>query len=963
MSNNTQDPRRISLPPVDTSMRLYRGLTIAEAKFFAPAAVVVAVSAIVGLLGPLLYGVVGALAGVVLLVVGAIGYSRDRWWTSAPDRCRSACRYLRRRRVLPWTPANSTDGIHGIKRIDSRGIVHRSSGEVTALVRIHPTNTAMHTAEETDALSRQFGQALDEGIGDFDIDFYSTTRPPNDRSLTEPYRDAETDGVAAEYLESVAAWTCTEDAPRWGAHDWRHYAVVRADRFDTRREEGILSSYIPGVSTARRGEHESIEAAVESKATQAADALETIDGIRARPTGPSETAGVISRYWRGAGHEYRAGFAPDVLDQDGPNLVVEDQLVRTIWIAEWPTDPDALFLRDLYQSRGVNLDVKLSLRAQDKERTKAELDEKTAQVDAETQERQEEGDITAIDSEEDVDYYLHMRRLLKETTTQPWQISGYVTVRCTDSDALAYVRDLVGEFDGLEMAKEAALSDACSDATRLLERAPANCTPVQSRVKQVEAFKACAPTHPDDFADRATNEVRTLVPGGLVGGAFPFVGSVPQEPDGFDFGRSTSTMQTVRADPFARGSAPHGLVLGKSRSGKTFAVSRAILRWYAQSPDHNLIVCDTQGGFHGLTRLLDGEHIVVDGQQSINPLDIQPIPEYQRDLVGGQSDPYRRTVETATQFLLGILRAQGVDSPGEYTATVEHGLEETYGQAGIYPDDLDSHARASPTVGDLLETFGEMLDSPGHYTHSGHRAEAEAKVDRVAGLLDKLSGFHDGGRYSHLVAETGEGLLADDVDMAYLDCQELQGSADAEKSVTLQLLMGQVSQFCKRAAGETVFVLDEAHVLLHSETMVQWLQKVAREYARYDASLLFVSQSPREFLEQSGDRESAQENQRQTIVDQCSFKHLFYTDLSDTDEDDRSACLRQLGLNEVQDHFVRHQAARGKDSDYSESLVSFTDYRGWFPTRIESGPFERHILEYEPSENGNFEEYLEGFDA
>lgn len=976
----TSDPRRLSLPPVDTSMRVYRQLTISEAKFFLPAVTVGGVSLLIGLLSRPLYGVLGMFLAIVLFAVGAIGYARDRWWTSAPDRLASSVRYIQRNRNLPWTPANGTpETVHGIERIGECGVVFRTSGSAVALVEISPTNVAMQTRDEDDSVARQLGQTLDEELHDLDIDIYSTTRPPNDSELCEPYRQ-DTDNIKRvdEYLNSVAEWTLTEDSPRWGPNEWKQYAVVRASEYETSQEEHWTTEYIPKISTERAGEYETVGQAVHDKADRVSNAFSTVDGLKTSRVDASEATEIITRYWRGPNHElewdsihekqnghgpvFPQAIAPDIFDQNGDSLQLEDQLVRTIWIAEWPTDPDPLFLRDLYTARGVDLDVCLSLKSQDKKRTKEYLDEQTAQVDAETIERQESGDITAIDTEDDIEYYLRMRRLLKETSAEAWRLSGYVTVRCSDSDALAYVEETVGEIDSLEFAKESALSDACSDATRLLEREPADCLPVQSRTKQVDAFKSGAPTHPDSFAEIAKPEVRTLVCGGLVGGAFPFIGQTPQDPDGLDFGRNLETMRTLRADPFSCGSAPHGLVVGKSRSGKTHGVCHAVLPWFAQSDDHNLILCDTQSGFHGITKFPEQEHIVVDGQQSINPLDIQPIPEYQRDCVGGQSDPYRRTVETATQFILGILRAQGVKNPGEFTATIEHGLEVTYSDADIYPGDLDSHSNPSPTIGDFLETLGEMLDNPGEYTFTDHSAEADAKVNRVANLLDKLSGFHDGGKYSHLRGETGEGLLAEGLDMAYLDCQQLQGAADAEKSVTLQLLLGQVSQYCKRVDGKTLFVIDEAHMLLHSEDMVSWLEKAARELARYDAGLVFVTQSLREFLDQIGDRDSGQENQRQTILDQCSFKQLYYMDLSDI-SDGQSDCLKQLGLNAVQDNFVRHEAARGKDNDYSESLVSLVDYRGWFPTRIESGPLEQHILEYQPSEHGNFEDYMDEYDA
>lgn len=552
-----------------------------------------------------------------------------------------------------------------------------------------------------------------------------------------------------------------------------------------------------------------------------------------------------------------------------------------------------------------------------------------------------------------------MRELLRETSAQPWRVCGYVTIRADDADALAHAEAIVDEHDSLQLAKQAALEDATGALTRLLEGEPAKCLPVVSRTKQLEAFRAAAPTAPDHFAEAATTEIRTRMLGGMVGGLFPFCATTPAERDGLDMGRNAQTMEPMKVDPFGRGSAPHLLTLGKSRSGKTFGVSRAVARWYLQSDDHHLIVCDTQNGFHGLTRLLDGKHIVVDGSSTVNPLDIQPIPDEQRDVLGGGTSPYRLKIEEATEFILGILRSQGVPDPGDYAATVEHALEATYNAAGIYPANLDSHANPSPTMADFLETLGEMLEDPDAFTFTGHEREVERTASRAADLLNRLSGFHEGqGKYHDLLGETDAGLLDEAVDMAYLDLRQLQGASDAAKSTMLHLMLGQVSQKIKRIDGECLFVIDEAHMLLHSEAMTRWLEKAAREWARYDAGLWFISQSPREFVEQSAEREADQENQRRTIVDQCSMIQLFYTELADV-EDGRSTMLRKLGLNAVQDQFVRREAARGKNNDYSESLLHLTDHRGWFPVRTEAAPFEQYILEYAPHEgDGPFDEYL-----
>lgn len=976
-SNANHDPARLTLPPVDTSMRIWRNISVKEAKFYAPGIVLAGLALLAGLYGSLAVGVVGMLIAGIGLTLGGVGHALDRWWTSAPDRLRATARYVHRCVRLPFGDADSDDlaGLHGVRRITDDGTVVRDGGARVALLRVRGTNTAMQTADEDDDLGRALGRALDEDIKTIDIEFHSTTRPADLAAAVDPLAeragddDASMPTTARAYLEDVTRWTREVDGTQWGAHQWRHYALVRVvpDEIDTR-----LRDRLPFIDSDRTPESDRLESHLDEKVARVRDALAGVDGLTVEGAGPSEAADMIGGYWRGRGRvpsddridravdgDTGRALAPDVFDQDGTALAVGDERCRTVWIAEWPPDPDPMFLRDLYTARGVHLDVHVSLTALDKRTTADDLNEETAQVDAETLERQEQGDISALDAENDIDHYLRMRELLRETSAQPWRAAAYVTIRADDADALAHAEDVVEKFDALRAAKQAALEDATGALTRLLEGEPANCLPVVSRTRQLDAFQAAAPTTPDAFAEAASAEVRSRMLGGMVGGMFPFCATTPTERDGLDVGRNEQTMQPMKVDPFERGSAPHLLTLGKSRSGKTFAVSRAVARWYLQSEDHHLIVCDTQNGFHGLTELLDGKHIVIDGSSTVNPLDIRPVPGEQRAAMGAGASPYRLKIEEATEFVLGILRSQGVPDPGEYAATIEHALETTYNEADIYPGQPASHANPSPTMGDFIDTLGRMLEEPDAFTFTGHEREIDRKVGRAADLLDRLSGLREGqGKYHDLVGETDAGLLEDDVDMAYLDLRQLQGASDAAKSTMLHLMLGQVSQKIKRIDGECLFVIDEAHMLLHSEEMTRWLQKAAREWARYDAGLWFVSQSPREFVEQSAERDSEQENQRRTIVDQCSMIQLFYTELADV-ADGRSETLHKLGLNEVQDRFVRRQAARGKNNDYSESLLHLTDHRGWFPIRTEASPFEQYILEYAPHDGDPaFEEYL-----
>ena len=983
---STRDPSQLVPPYIDTSIEIIGPLTTADLLLYLPAGAgaLVALLALLSDSWGLFYPALLA-TGILTFVATAAKITTD-WYSSPRGRVEAWLKSLWRSRTLPWDHEEVVGrSIPGVRGFQPEGTAKMDDGRYVGVVRVDPTNAALGSDRDLDGLAAQLSSVVDESIKDFDVKLFATTGEYDPEAVVGQYErraasadtldsDFQTAMYKRELLEDIADWYRETDRPQWAANDWRYYVVVEVTPGDVQSLGDVsvwdmlnpLSGVDPDAADKRQ------YATVLDRLATVEGAIEGIAGLNAARIGVREHIELLSEYWTGQdavpsenliraieeeelseAQQARMDelFAPDELDVGSDYIQVGDEFCRTFWIAEWPVEPESLFLRELFTLRGVDVDVCFHVGATDKRTKTAELEQVIADIESEGHERRESSDVAASDVDRDVDAYVKYRELLRTTRTQPWDFSGYVTVRADTEAALRRAETAIEEFDNVEFAKRSVLADDTEMVRDTLESSPADCYAVVPTSRQLEAFQSCAPTGRDEFTEAATMDKTTSVPGGAIGATFPFCGTDAREPTGMDWGRNKQNGAMLKADPFERESAPHILSIGKSRSGKTYASTKAAARWYLQSEDHTLILCDTQSGFDGITKLLGGEHIVVDGTQTINPLDIQPLPDHVRESAGGRVDPYRMKIEEATQFFAGILRSQGID-PGPYVATIEEGLEGTYNRAGIYQDDLDSHARESPTIEDFINTLGDMLENPETYTHTEHAAEIEQKVERVSDLLDKLSGFKEGGKYHHL--ETGAGIMNPEVDMAYLDLQQLRDASDAEKSIMLQLMLGQVAQKAKRTRGKLVFMIDEAHVLFHSEEMTRWLQKAAREWARYDAALWFISQSPREFIQQSSERDVGQENERRTIIDQCSTINFFRTPRVAPET------LAEFGLNRQQIDWVREEATPGKSGKgYSESLTYFEDYTGWFPTYVEASPLEDLVYNYTPREHGNFHEYVQ----
>ena len=198
--------------------------------------------------------------------------------------------------------------------------------------------------------------------------------------------------------------------------------------------------------------------------------------------------------------------------------------------------------------------------------------------------------------------------------------------------------------------------------------------------------------------------------------------------------------------------------------------------------------------------------------------------------------------------------------------------------------------------------------------------------------------------------------------MIYIDMANYNDDDD-EKPVLQHLMLGQLTEIIKQKDGETVALFDEAHNLLHSEEMVEWLQKAAREWARYESALHFVTQSTQEFVKRAKGVGEGQENDRQTIFEQCSTISVFLSP-----ETERET-LKQIGLetDELIDVAQTGLVPARADDNYTTFLSAFTDRESWYEYQVEASPLMQHILNYDADEHdaefGDFGGYVESFDG
>ncbi|WP_246989149.1 hypothetical protein [Halorientalis marina] len=235
-----RDPRRVVPPRIDTDVRLYRELTIQDAIVYLPAALTGVVC-----LGGLLFdhGLLAIGAGMLTVPLALVGtYLRisTRQFTSPAERVRDLVADWRLRRTLPW---DHDEGVvrspHGIRSIMEDGTVEREDGTYVGLVRVTPTNTALQSPTDAEALTQQLTTALDEEIDEIPLTFWSTTTGAESgvatthadrgaRDRVEIDSNPQQAALTREYHQQLAAWYDREDRPLWEPNGWQHYVVVEA---------------------------------------------------------------------------------------------------------------------------------------------------------------------------------------------------------------------------------------------------------------------------------------------------------------------------------------------------------------------------------------------------------------------------------------------------------------------------------------------------------------------------------------------------------------------------------------------------------------------------------------------------------------------------------------------------------------------------------------------------------------
>ena len=592
---------------------------------------------------------------------------------------------------------------------------------------------------------------------------------------------------------------------------------------------------------------------------------------------------------------------PDTIKRHPAAVRTGETWAQTLWVGEFPDAPTDGLFEGLYSApESRRTDIAIHVDPRDTHATLDSLENTIEDLQADVEYLDEKRRAGARGIQKDLEDYQQLYDTLRNTPMRAFDVSMYLTTRADEPDA-----DRV-DVDGVLGAAR---------------RAPANLTPVTPRWQQLDSLVSCSPIGVDRLNDSLDSTTPML--GGAVGAMFPFVSGAFAEP-GIEYGTYALNESPLIVDRFERETGYCTMVIGKLGAGKSFSTKLQLLRRAMYDPDTVIVMLDPLEGFAGVNDALGGERVTVGGTRGFNPLEIRETPSEALESTP-DIDPWGEQIAWVLTFFKTFFTHVASNPLGDRTQTLRRAVQGTYEQAGITRDPA-THGKESPTTTDLMRVLESMLDDPAAFGYTNDGVQERVRADAEALLTDLQPSFRADGDFANLAQPTEFDL---DSPVVYLDLHQEEGvRGQAETSLMMQVLFNAVYERAKGTDKRVVFVIDEAHYLLHDSTSLGFLETAVRHSRHYDLSLHFITQTGGEF---------ALTPEAKTIASLCSMTLIHRVD----EEADKLA--EWFGLSEREVNWVRTAKAGNDEDGFSEALLGI-DEEGWFPLRVRASPYERQVL-------------------
>jgi hypothetical protein len=603
---------------------------------------------------------------------------------------------------------------------------------------------------------------------------------------------------------------------------------------------------------------------------------------------------------RSVSEQYRRLVAPSALECRPSAVHAGTEWTQTLWIGEFPDMPsDGLFERLYATAETRRTDITIHLEPRDTRSTLDGLENQIEGLEADFEFLASRRRAGARGIKKDLNDHRDLYDVLRNTPMKAFDVSMYLTTR----------------HDRQE--------DINTAGVRTVARqSPANLTPITPRWAQLDALVSTSPIGVDRLSEHF--DTKTPMLAGALGAMFPFVAGTYAEP-GIEYGTYALNESPLILDRFARETGYCMMVIGKLGAGKSFSTKLHLVRRAMYDQDTLIVMLDPLAGFSGLNDLLGGEHVTVGGTRAFNPLELTPVPREVIESVP-DLDPWAEQINWVMTFFGTFFEQVAANPLGDRTQTLRRAVQEAYNRRGITRDP-STHTRESPTVTDVIEVLESFVEDPATFGYATTAEQDHVRGHAESLLIELRPSFRPDGDLAHLSRPTEFDF---DSNVIYLDLHQEEGTRGrSQTSLMMQVLFKAVYERAKKTEKRVVFVIDEAHYLMHDATSLSFLETAVRHSRHYDLSLQFITQTGGEF---------ALTPEARTIANLCSMTLIHRVD------EEAAKLAEWFGLSEREVNWVRSAKAGNDEDGYSEALLGI-DEEGWFPLRIRASDYETKVID------------------
>lgn len=619
---------------------------------------------------------------------------------------------------------------------------------------------------------------------------------------------------------------------------------------------------------------------------------------------------------QGQSQQIREYIQADEIEWRGGYVKLDDTFAKSYVIGEWPYQTRPHFMQSLWEHPSISYDLSMHFKNYDRTEAVRVLSSREDELQDKAEGEFAEYIPNTEAIAETLDIVRSMKRRIENENEPLVSTSIILTVYARSEEALERIDRDIREI--LEV--EAGLS--AINPSKIPERALVSSSPLG--IDQVTPLR---------------EESGQPMLGTSASHTFPFINDTILEQGGVLMGTNVADNTPIILDIYNRNNGYNKLVIGNIGSGKSFSEGQYLIRHKMTNPDDNIIIIDPMGGFIGVTKAIGGERIVVNGNETINPLQLTKTPDHILERKGDQLNPYRMKLEDVRWFFNRFFEEHDTNIGSDQWAVLDRAIKKAYRSKGITPDP-QTHDNPSPTIRDVMGILGTIAENPDEFAETSSSEEVEFWEKNASYLLMSLEPFREGNELDNLVGETD--LEIDSSRPTYIDMQQMDGREDL--GLMMKIVFSMIYEEIKSADCRTIVAIDEAHKIIGNEQAADHWQEIFRHSRHHDASIHLLSQEFEDFFGTEDATEDRANEAAKTMANQCTVHRIHRVN-----NVNRRLAKEALDLTDDHIDFIENAVAGEEGKGYTTALLNIDDI-GSAGLRVEATEEEVAAIEYDPDE-------------